>query len=88
MREIARMLKSFWLLFTSNKVAVLVGDPLFRFDSYLHWSGDAAELFELWNKEAEEVLCLDTHGRVCSLGKHFRRAEEEGSYPIIAYEVL
>ena len=88
MEQIVRMWKSFWLLFTNNKVSVLVGDPLFRYWSLDEWREDKGGMFELLDVSEYEVLCLDTSGRVCSLGKHFHRAEAEDCYPITAYEVL
>lgn len=88
MEQLVRMWRSLWLLFISNKVSVLVGDPLFRYWSYEDWREDKGGRFELLDVFGDEVLCLDTSGRVCSLGKHFHRAKAEGCYPITAYEVL
>lgn len=82
MEEIARMWKSFWMLFTSNRVSVLVGDPIYRFDSYEEWSD------KKYPMRRDSYICLDAHGRVCSYGKHFRRAQQDDCYPVIAYEVL
>lgn len=88
MQEIIRMAKSFWLLFASNRVSVLVGDPLWRYWSYQGWIEDGVDMFELFDVSVHDVLFLDASGRVCSLGTHFHRAEAEECYPITAYEVL
>lgn len=88
MEEIARMWKNFWMLFTSNKVRVLVGEPIFRFNSYDDWFRNARVVFDNYEVEPDDVLCLDAYGRVCNFGEHFLRAQDDDCYPIVAYEVL
>ena len=36
-------------------------------------------------KNAEKCVCYDAKGRRCSIGKHFMRARDEGTFPVKAY---
>jgi hypothetical protein len=42
----------------------------------------------MWHEHTlrhEDALCIDAKDRICQWGEHFRRAEEDGSYPIRVY---
>lgn len=70
-----------------NEVKVILGPLLFSFRSFDHWCDKARSLFEAYEISGKDVLCLDSKGRVCSYGKQFMTARDEGSFPINVYAI-
>ena len=69
-----------------NKVEIMLGAELFRFTDMNDWIESAQKKFRSTGVTADDVLCIDTMGRVCDCGKQFKRALEENTYPIRCYE--
>ena len=61
------------------------GDKMFEFTSQLDWVQHAKSWFAPYRYV--EHVCVDAVGRVCTCGKHFRRASEEGAYPVEVFSV-
>lgn len=78
-------------LFPKTKLTCQLGRELFRFISFRHWVDYAQDYFqsarEKDNVITNDILCLDTKGRPCTRGSHFKQAQEDEAYPIIAYAV-
>ncbi len=73
----------------TTRLAVTLGPELFRFHNYSHWVDKSRGWFRT-SRQAHDIpreafLCVDAAGRVCAWGAHFRRAAEEGTYPVVVY---
>lgn len=68
-----------------NTISVTVGPELFRFTSEREWVNKAQSWFINSGYKGDYVLCVDSAGRVCTIGAHFMRATNENTYPIICY---
>jgi hypothetical protein len=72
------------------EVPVLV--EAFRFTSFHDWVNTARGRPWTWvhvsdgGKHSLEV-CADAKGRICRMGRDFQRANDEGTFPVIAYRV-
>lgn len=66
-------------------IPVLLPPPVFEFQSFDHWRDHAQDWFRENDLTSTTAICLDSKGRVCAWGRHFRRAEEEKTYPIRVY---
>jgi hypothetical protein len=66
-------------------ISIEVGPEMFRFHSKQHWVAKGRDWFKAAGVQLEDFICVDTKGRVCRYGLHFRRAEEDGAYPIVVY---
>jgi len=68
------------------KITIEVGEELFRFHSEQEWINKAQSWFSNFPKDIG--ICVDSVGRICTIGKHFMRATKESTYPIIVYVKL
>lgn len=68
-------------------IQVEVGDELFSFNDFDHWCDNAQKFFLQHHVRSADVLCVDALGRVCSSGREFMRAHDEGVYPIRVYAI-
>lgn len=59
----------------------------FQFSSFNNWCDKARRKFAGCGIPKHRLICVDTKGRICVQGSDFRRAEDEGCYPISVYEV-
>lgn len=75
----------------ATELTIVVGPELFRFTSAQHWMNKARSWFAQARRDhdipREAYICIDSAGRVCAWGAHFRRAEEEGTYPVVVYAI-
>lgn len=62
-----------------------IEEPLFQFTSFTDWKNNAQRRFRNAGVTHADVICFDAKDRWCPCGRQFRRAEEEGTYPIKAY---
>lgn len=67
---------------TTNQLSVLVGEKLFEFVSFDNWCDTARRKFVAAHVRGDETLCVDASGRLCTCGKEFMRARDEGTYPV------
>ena len=67
-----------------NQILIQVGEPLFSFSK---WEQKAKSWFANCDVFTWNIICIDVVGRICTSGVHFMRAEEEGTYPITAYNI-
>lgn len=63
------------------------GRELFRFESHGEWVAKASSWFVNNNVDSKDVICVDLLGRICCVGRHFARARDEGTFPVIVYKV-
>lgn len=74
------------------KTVQIQGVEPFRFSSKQDWINNASRLFAKYKKPEERfdtagIVCVDSQGRMCGIGADFQKAEEEGTYPVIAYRL-
>lgn len=65
---------------------IVTGPELFRFDSHDDWVATAARKFRSHEGSGDSV-CIDTKGRICRIGAHFKRANDDGAFPVIVYSL-
>ncbi len=56
-----------------------------QFDSFQEWVNKASSWLTRhprYHERFYKVVCFDTKGRRCQIGKDFMRADEEGTFPI------
>lgn len=64
---------------------IQTGPLLFQFDSKQEWINKAQRIWKKNLVRAEETILIDSHGRVCRIGKDFMSAETDNAYPIKVY---
>lgn len=62
-----------------------LGPALFQFGSQGKWITHASTAWKNVGVRAEDTLCIDAQGRICSIGRDFRVAHEDGSFPVTVY---
>lgn len=67
---------------THCSLSIVVGDELFAFASFEQWVNKASGWFRSYRVRSEDVICVDSAGRICRVGKQFMRARDDGSFPI------
>ena len=72
--------------YCSEKQMVRFGDELFRFESFERWVNKASSWFSNLS-HGTEYICIDSIGRICKIGKHFMRARDEKTFPIVVYSI-
>lgn len=70
-----------------EKDAVQLGEKLFSFVSLSNWVNRSSDNFSAAGVPSSQIICIDSFGRICGWGEHFKQAEEDGSYPINAYRI-
>ena len=70
------------------KVMVSLGEELFSFPDFNSWVNHASRIWRLHEVRAQDTLCIDAEGRVCTKGAEFMRARDEGSFPVKVYRLL
>jgi len=68
-----------------HALTVTVGEFLFEFDNHSEWRNKAASWFRKLKVSSDDVICVDSAGRICLCGKQFSRAATEGTFPIKVY---
>lgn len=66
-------------------ITITVGNLEFEFRSKQQWINLASEVWREHGLRDQDTLCIDAKGRICQMGAHFTRAEEDGAYPIKVY---
>jgi hypothetical protein len=69
-----------------HKMSITLGKELFQFSSFDNWCDKASSKFAKTGRRGEQVLCLDTFGRVCRTGREFMRARDEGAFPVRVFD--
>jgi hypothetical protein len=67
-----------------------LGAEVFSFASLDDWKERAKDLYaEVYRKGhlQDELMAIDSRGRVCSLGRHFMRAADDNAYPVTVYSI-
>lgn len=62
-----------------------LGEKQFEFSSYENWCNKAQGWFLSRGLRGQDVLCLDTKGRICDIGMQFKRAKDDDAYPVTVY---
>lgn len=68
-----------------TKIEIVVVGPEFSFRNMQHWIERGPEIWRDHQLRDQDALCVDAKGRICQMGAHFQRAEEDGAYPITVY---
>lgn len=66
---------------------IQTGQKLFEFASKNDWINNAQRIWKFHEVRAEDTLCVDQLGRICSFGKHFSDAERDQAYPIVVFRL-
>lgn len=64
---------------------IQLGQWIFAFRTFDEWVNHATHLWHLHRIPSDETLCVDAKGRVCTMGKHFMIARDDGAFPIGVY---
>ncbi len=76
------------LLEGALKVRVQLGNEIFRFTSFSQWVNKASSWFRGARlRDGYGYVCVDAKGRICQIRKHFMRARDEDSFPVVVYAV-
>ena len=71
-----------------NQLTINVGELLFEFETFGEWVNKATVKFERCGYRGSQTICVDAHGRICTLGKQFMLARDEEAFPIKVYAIL
>lgn len=72
----------------AGTVPVVLGKKLFSFRCHQDWVSRAQRAWKMAGVRSEHTICLDQKGRVLLKGLEFRRADEEGAFPVDVYLAL
>lgn len=61
---------------------IKTGKKLFQFDSKTAWIDGAQRIWKFHQVRADNTVCIDQLGRICSIGAHFEAARRDNAYPI------
>ena len=64
---------------------IQIGEKLFEFTGFYNWCDTAKHKFQRAGVNGRDVLCIDSNGRICGWGTHFRLAQEQSAFPVSAY---
>ena len=70
-----------------DQITVKVKRELFRFGSEQDWINKGKSHFKKCGVREGHYICIDTLGRVLQMGKCFKSATEQGTYPVVVYEL-
>ena len=70
----------------THQIPITLGKELFQFSGFENWCNTAQRKFDHVNRRGEQVLCVDTFGRVCRTGREFIRARDEGAFPVRVFD--
>ena len=71
-----------------DEVVPVKGKKLFDFYSFNDWVNTAQRKFRSVNLRPNHYLCIDTQGNVCTEGKEFHAARDNGWFPVTVYQVV
>ena len=71
-----------------DEVIPVKGKKLFDFPSFNDWVNNAQNKFLAVNVRPNHYLCIDTQGNVCTKGKEFHTARDNGWFPVTVYQVV
>lgn len=70
-----------------NHRRIEVGEWLFEFLTFGAWVNHASRLFRFHEVTGRDTVCIDQKGRLCTIGKHFMCARDEGTFPIAVFRM-
>jgi len=68
-----------------SALPVLLGPTLFQFNSFSGWCNHAQYAWKEISVRADDTLCIDSKGRICSIGRDFMKARDEEAFPITVH---
>ena len=71
-----------------DDVVLVKGKKLFDFTSFNDWVNTAQRKFGSVGLRSNQYLCIDTQGNVCTKGKEFHTARDNGWFPVTVYQVI
>jgi len=71
-----------------SQITLEVGPLLWQWATFDNWCDTAARMFRFHEVHGSDVVCVDSKGRVCAIGKHFMTARDEGAFPVSVYAVV
>ena len=69
-------------------IRITPGPFLFEFATHSQWVNKAVSWFRNCGVSAQDTICVDARGRICSTGKQFARAEADGAFPIQVFKAV
>lgn len=74
----------------SNKVEIEVGCILRRYETYEDWVETAPPPTSMFCRKTRDLsyIVIDNAGRFCFRTSHYRRAAEDGTFPVTVYGLL
>lgn len=66
----------------STPEALKLGPKLFQFATFGGWVNHAQRAWKEIGVRSDDTLCIDAKGRVCSIGRDFMIARDEGAFPV------
>ena len=67
---------------------IIKGKKLFEFTSFNDWVNTAQRKFGAVSLRPNHYLCIDTQGNVCTKGKEFHTARDNGWFPVTVYQIV
>jgi hypothetical protein len=64
---------------------VQLGAALFFFPTFNKWVSNAQTAWKGMGVRADDTLCIDAKGRICSIGRDFMIARDEDAFPVTVY---
>lgn len=64
---------------------VVYGPVAFTFTTFDTWCNKANSWFGQHGLTSSTVICLDTKGRICRIGRDFMKARDENTFPVTVY---
>lgn len=68
-----------------NTLQVQLGPKIFCFAIFQDWVSKAQGRFASHGVRSDDVICLDSVGRILKIGADFHRARDEGTFPVAVY---
>lgn len=69
----------------STPEAPKLGPKLFQFATFNGRVNHAQRAWKEIGVRSDDTLCIDAKGRVCSIGREFMIARDEGAFPVSVY---
>jgi uncharacterized membrane protein YidH (DUF202 family) len=75
-------------LLSPRRVTVVLGQEVCSFSSFENWCDTAQQKWKMHGLTHNDTLCLDAKNRICTKGKEFMRARDEGAFPVRVFAQL
>lgn len=66
-------------------VQIEVGKELFLFTSHQQWVNKGRSWYANCGIPSGGTISIDSKGRICEIGAHMKRAQDDGAFPVRVY---